>query len=270
MLTYNWDRQRAGVRAINARRVEHAPGHGWQWHRHDYIECFCVDSGSLHHSWDDTEHELVPGDFALVPGEAHRAVAGSQGATIINLSCATETLAWLRTRAGGLTTPWDGERAQRHRVVSHSKRDLLRAVVANVDPTTAAGRDVIVLTLVQILHTPGIESDPLPVWIQRAIAAHLEASDRGGVAALAERCGCSREHLSRCIRQLTGMTAVAWLRFRRTQHAAQLLRSTDLGVLAVGEVAGFASPSAFHAAFRDHYHMSPRRWRSQQHTDGSV
>lgn len=268
MRTLVWDRQRAGVRAVNARQVDHLVGGGWDWHQHDYIECFCIDRGRLHHQWDDQQDELLPGDLiAVLPGEAHRATAGAGGARIINISCSGDALRWLRSRADGLATPWDGDRRARHHVLGQPQRDLLRAVVGSVDPTTAAGRDMILLTLVQVVHAATGATRQVPAWLERGLVAHLDAGDSRGIAGLAQRCGCSREHLARSVKASAGLTAVAWLRQRRVERAAQQLRTTEDDVRAIGLAAGFATQSAFYAAFRERYGMAPVQWRRRHRFD---
>lgn len=53
--------------------------------------------------------------------------------------------------------------------------------------------------------------------------------------AIAQRCGCSREHLSRVFRDRVGAPPVAWMRERRLARAVDLLRETarPIGVVAV-------------------------------------
>ena len=62
-------------------------------------------------------------------------------------------------------------------------------------------------------------------------------------------------------RRLYGMPVHTWLRQRRMEHAAELLRSSSLSVLGVAQSVGYGSASQFTAAFRRQYGMAPAMYR---------
>lgn len=62
-------------------------------------------------------------------------------------------------------------------------------------------------------------------------------------------------------RQRYGLAVHAWLRQRRMERAAQLLRGTSLSVLEVAQSVGYSSGSQFTAAFRERYGTSPGKFR---------
>ena len=62
-------------------------------------------------------------------------------------------------------------------------------------------------------------------------------------------------------RCLYGLPAHAWLRQRRMERAAQLLRGSSLSVLGVAQSVGYGSASQFTAAFRRQYRMTPAAYR---------
>ena len=261
-----WQRQSdAGSRHVHARLVTHAPSEGWSLHTHDYIECFCVDEGTLQHQWQGEWMELVPGDVvALLPGEAHQGIAGSAGMRIINISCAAQALPWLRRRTAGVTTPWDGDRQQRLRVIGVDQRAMLRSVVAVVDYAQSMSRDLVLLALVQALAIHGSVST-LPLWLDRVLRDHIDAGDAGGVRELAKRAGISREHLAREVRRRVGSSVTELLRHRRLQQAANRLRVTDASLAAIAQAVGFRSMSAFYAGFQAYYQTSPAAYRRHTH-----
>ena len=47
----------------------------------------------------------------------------------------------------------------------------------------------------------------------------------------------------------------------RLERARELLRETDMGILAVGVACGFASASHFSRAYRNHFGVSPKEDR---------
>ena len=62
-------------------------------------------------------------------------------------------------------------------------------------------------------------------------------------------------------RQRYGLAVHAWLRQRRMERAAQLLRGSSLTVLEVAQSVGYSSGSQFTAAFRERYGTSPGKFR---------
>ena len=62
-------------------------------------------------------------------------------------------------------------------------------------------------------------------------------------------------------RRLYGLPVLAWLRQRRIERAAQLLRGSSLSVLGVAQSVGYSSASQFSAAFRRQYGMTPAVYR---------
>ena len=62
-------------------------------------------------------------------------------------------------------------------------------------------------------------------------------------------------------RRLYGLPVHTWLRQRRIERAAELLRGSSLSVLGVAQSVGYGSASQFSAAFRRQYGMTPAMYR---------
>ena len=58
-----------------------------------------------------------------------------------------------------------------------------------------------------------------------------------------------------------GQSIHAWLRDRRLERAAELLRASRLSVLGVAQAVGYGSASQFSAAFRQRYGTAPGQYR---------
>ena len=81
--------------------------------------------------------------------------------------------------------------------------------------------------------------------------------------ALAAAGGCSKEHLCRSFRKYLDVTPTAYLRARRLNYAANLLRHSDQKVIDVAYAAGFQSLSRFYHAFKAEFGVSPRTYREK-------
>jgi len=98
----------------------------------------------------------------------------------------------------------------------------------------------------------------------RDVAAILAADPADGrtLAELGRAAGASERTLSRLFRRDTGMTFPQWRGQLRLQHA-MLLLATDSTVTAAATASGYTSTSAFIAAFRDAFGVTPAAYRHQ-------
>jgi AraC family transcriptional regulator len=85
---------------------------------------------------------------------------------------------------------------------------------------------------------------------------------------LAMLCGISRSHLSRSFSAVVGRSLADYATSIRLERAQHLMRSGDLTMGQIAFRLGFATPSAFGAAFRRATGMTPRRFaRAVTHPD---
>ena len=101
-----------------------------------------------------------------------------------------------------------------------------------------------------------------PGVLRRAIERLRSDSDADvSLAALASDAGLSRFHFCRAFKHSTGLSPHAWLRQHRLEQAMQMLRDTDASVVSVAAALGYASQTAFAAAFRKLTGETPSDWR---------
>jgi AraC family transcriptional regulator len=79
--------------------------------------------------------------------------------------------------------------------------------------------------------------------------------------ALASDAGLSRFHFCRAFRESTGLSPHAWLRQYLLEQAMNMLRTTDASIVTVAAELGYASQTAFAAAFRRLTGETPSEWR---------
>ena len=101
-----------------------------------------------------------------------------------------------------------------------------------------------------------------PTVLRRAIERLRSDSDADvSLAALASDAGLSRFHFCRAFKESTGLSPHAWLRQHRLEQAMNMLRDTDASVVSVAAALGYASQTAFAAAFRKLTGETPSDWR---------
>ena len=101
-----------------------------------------------------------------------------------------------------------------------------------------------------------------PNVLRRAVERLRSDSDADvSLAALASDAGLSRFHFCRAFKESTGLSPHAWLRQHRLEQAMNMLRDTDASVVSVAVALGYASQTAFAAAFRKLTGETPSDWR---------
>ena len=101
-----------------------------------------------------------------------------------------------------------------------------------------------------------------PAALRRAIERlHSDDDTDVSLAALASDAGLSRFHFCRAFKESTGLSPHAWLRQHRLEQAMAMLRDTDDSVVSIAAALGYASQTAFAAAFRKLTGETPSDWR---------
>jgi AraC-like DNA-binding protein len=110
--------------------------------------------------------------------------------------------------------------------------------------------------------------DPIPVYVHLLRAKDMidrEYARELDVATLARQAHASTAHFARSFTQAFGETPHQYLRRRRIERAAELLRGTGVSVSETSLEVGFHSLGSFSSAFRELVGESPaayaRRWR---------
>jgi AraC family transcriptional regulator len=101
-----------------------------------------------------------------------------------------------------------------------------------------------------------------PHALRRAIERlHSDSDADVSLAALASDAGLSRFHFCRAFKESTGLSPHAWLRQQRLEQAMNMLRDTDASIASVAAELGYASQTAFAAAFGKLTGETPSDWR---------
>ena len=124
--------------------------------------------------------------------------------------------------------------------------------------------------LLYLLSAPEkVETDTAPA-LEREVARALADTRRYmeehldeplTISTLSRRACLSATTFKAGFRRLYGLPVHAWLRQRRMERAAELLRSSSLSVLGVAQSVGYGSASQFTAAFRRQYGVTPAQYR---------
>ena len=190
---------------------------------------------------------------------------------------ARESLNTICTLLGGLTLDTGQVRrwmAGRGGCAVEGPTDWSRAAFADLDRLPPGERERWCVwksvELLYLLSTPGrAEADTAPALereaaraladIRRYMEEHLD--EPLTISTLSRRACLSATTFKAGFRRLYGLPVHAWLRQRRMERAAELLRSSSLSVLGVAQSVGYSSVSQFAAAFRQQYGVTPGQYR---------
>lgn len=101
-----------------------------------------------------------------------------------------------------------------------------------------------------------------PHVLRRAIERLRSESDADvSLTALAMDAGLSRFHFCRTFKESTGMSPHAWLRLYRLEQAKAMLREPSASIVTIAVTLGYASQTAFAAAFKKLTGLSPSEFR---------
>ena len=101
-----------------------------------------------------------------------------------------------------------------------------------------------------------------PAALRRSIERLRSDSDTDvSLGTLAADAGLSRFHFCRAFKESTGLSPHAWLRQHRLEQAMNMLRDVDMSVVSIAAELGYASQTAFAAAFRKLTGETPSDWR---------
>jgi transcriptional regulator GlxA family with amidase domain len=100
---------------------------------------------------------------------------------------------------------------------------------------------------------------------QKAVAyIHQHLNETIKLSDIAIALGISQYHFGRLFKQSMGVTVHVYLVQQRVAKAQQLLRETNLTILAISEQCGFANPSHLTKCFRKYIGLTPTQFREEE------
>ena len=151
------------------------------------------------------------------------------------------------------------------RQVTNLMENLLLHLLERPDSRRAIPLYTLGLLFVQLLE----ESDKLTMGIREqqsvlGVLRYLENNYAGGsLTEAAQALHCDVAWLSREIKRRTGKTYTELLQERRLRQAAWLLEHTTQRVSDIALSVGYENVSYFHRIFREHYGLSPKKYRDK-------
>ncbi len=209
---------------------------------------------------------VQPGQFVLVP-PGMRPEAEVDGTwSVLHLYLPLGVLEELNPNWEGHTGRglWYGARAGIQRLAVQAVREMRAEERAQRFKADGTLRQLIARLVPNLNRAPSPER--LAPYALRRVMAHLDANFAKPitVADLADSAGLAEAHFARAFRNSTGLTPGNAIRARRMKAACTLLAETNLPVLEISAVIGYADPGFFARIFRREFGVTPASWRRMQ------
>ena len=98
----------------------------------------------------------------------------------------------------------------------------------------------------------------------KTVRRRLRDDEEVSVEAVTKELGYTRQYISGRFHRVTGRLLSHFLKEKRLEKAARLLRNGNLRVSQISRRCGFDSENYFRQQFRERYGMSPRQFRSRK------
>src|SRR3954469_20056184 len=96
----------------------------------------------------------------------------------------------------------------------------------------------------------------------KTVRRRLRDDEEVSVEAVTKELGYTRQYISGRFHRITGRLLSHFLKEKRLEKAARLLKNGNLRISQIARRCGFDSENYFRQQFRERYGMSPRQFRS--------
>ncbi len=110
---------------------------------------------------------------------------------------------------------------------------------------------------------PVISTDPMVAAAIKFIDDNLD-NEELCIEMVARRVGLNKDYFGRKFGELVGQTFVQLLNERRMARAKELLGNPDINISQAALQCGYGTPDHFTRVFRNHYGMTPRKYRNNR------
>ncbi|MDB5693109.1 MAG: helix-turn-helix protein AraC type [Alphaproteobacteria bacterium] len=240
---------------VRALASDHRAGDAIERHAHDWHQLIYASAGVLT-VWTESGSWIAPPHWAIwVPAATRHGIRFAAGSAFRTLYLRPEWSLDLPARCSAVT-------------VSPLLRELILKTVRTGmldtrDPHEAALATLILDEFRQAQVPPFELAQPISAAARRAAELIERSAEPLDGAALARAAGIGLRTLERRFRAETGLSPAAWRRRHGLLTALERLAAGD-SVKAVATASGYAAPSAFVAAFRAAFGITPGRYFEHQ------
>jgi AraC-like DNA-binding protein len=232
------------------------PGTWFDWHTHQEHQLNWAEEGVLRIATAEGAWILPPTRAMWIPAGTSHTTGSTRATTMRSLMIARDPVGWQAPtviRVGPLLG------------------NLLTYLASTLEPEARSRAEAVLQDLLEPVPITPIQL-PMPTddrALRVASALREDPADSRTLADWGRQVGASERTLARLFGAETGMGFDEWRTRLRLSHAIALL-ADGVSVTATGQRVGYASPSAFVAAFRRFTGISPGRYFARSNSRSMV
>lgn len=256
-------------------------------HKHEFIELVYIISGQMRHTVDRQEYMLSHGDMLMINYDQTHSFKPYGRAEYVNIllvpsffeSTLINSENMYEIFEISMFSEFSGRDIHKMPFVTFDGSDLLRVeeiILCMLDEfkNKKSGYKSVLSGYMRVLFSLLIrkmcECGGRDIRMRQITVELMEYIDRNlgnkiTLEELAKRCFYNTSYLSRLFKKQSGITLSEYIRKKRMERAAELLRQDKTqSVHAVMEQCGYSDSKLFYAHFQECYHTTPRNFRNQR------
>lgn len=239
-------------------------------HGHSFYEIIIVSRGSAHHICNENKTTIARGTLILIrPGDIHQFKKASKDFAFYNIvfsqDAAQKVFSFYDFK---LEEHLHGSNHPPSIKVSNSEiSDLSARCKLDIDTTDLQKRSLynlaLLSSLLPLFFSHSNHKKDIPIWFSSILdEIHSNNNFVKGLPFLHSISTRSKEHVSRCFKKYTGMTAVEYINHLKLTYAANLLKQTNIDLLEISMMLNFNSHSHFYHLFKAKFNCTPKQYRN--------
>lgn len=256
-------------------KIKNPPSQYYEIHNHDFYEYFFITSGTIGHIIDGKKEVLNQGSLVFIrPHDCHGfyQVSG-EDFEVINVTIAVSELKRLEEHIGRnmdelikLDNPNPSiklsESTFQSMIDAHNFL-YFHPINPGMDGELQHRMRFLFMRVCELFLYFGIhEDDSTKKWLEKSMATMNSPKNiEEGLPALLNITGFSHGHLCRLMDKYFNITPNAYIIELRLNHAANLLRYSQMSVNEISEKVGYTSKSHFMKIFKEKYGHTPLQYR---------
>lgn len=285
------------VKSIGYWNIRKPQNWGLDWHTNEGIELCFLESGNLQFLLEDRKFQLYPGDLTITrPWIVHKLGNPSVDLSklywlildvnvrhphqewqwpewfVLNQSDILDLTRYLRQNEQPL---WKANSEIRECFIS-----IGHTIKTSQDRTPDSRLKIMINTLfvllLELFQKGNILLDNTLIESKRTVELFLKTlesnlNENWNVEKMAEYCHLGLTRFTHYCKEIINCSPIEYLNLLRLNESANLLtKHTDLSVTDIAYRSGFSSPQYFNFAFKQHYKISPGKYRNNLQKTGTI
>ncbi|MBQ8526123.1 MAG: helix-turn-helix domain-containing protein [Clostridia bacterium] len=256
-------------------------------HKHDFVELVYIMSGKIRQRVDGEDYILTRGDMLIVNYNQSHSFEPLSRAEYVNIMINPEFFSntlinsenmyeifeismFSEFSPGDITytkpyVAFEGDEMLRiEEIISHMLREFLDKKSGYKSVISGYMRVLFSLLLRKMCSKT--DSSHSLRHVTRELIEYIDVNfgSRITLEELAERCFYNTSYLSRMFKKQSGITVSEYIRKKRMENAARLLKSCpDMSIAAIMEQCGYTDTKLFYGHFKEYYMVSPKDYRKK-------